>query len=260
MKHTIQAASELAVSSTAATVDLVDPAEEARAREISFLRTGAVCAVVGTAGYFVAFLLHGDLPDQTTRSVLEFIAGRPWAFHHLAIVACFLLWLAALSGLAHSLRGGFAWVLGRLGVGSALLGAAVLLWHYNIDGPALEVVADAWAGSTGAEQALHLERGTILLLATSAMFPLYVAMLLGLPFVLLGAAMVVSRTYPSWPGWLALAAGTLSLAVGTTNFAGLDLLPINLFVVTVLLLDVWMIVTARLLWRRAASLARGGGR
>ena len=230
------------------------------AREIAFLRVGAGCAVVGTAGYFAAFLLHGDLPDQTTESLLQFIAERPWALHHLIIVGCFLLWIGALTALAESLVGSGAWVLGRLGRTSAVLGATVLLWHYNIDGPALEQIADAWAGSSGAEQALHLERGTILALATSAMFPLYVALLLGLPFLLFGVAMVLSRNYPSWAGWLAAAAGTLAFIVGGTNFAGFELLPMNIFVITVLLLDVWMLVAARLMWRRAASLAGASGR
>jgi hypothetical protein len=229
---------------------------ELRAREVSSLKIGAGCAVVGTAGYIVAFVLHGDLPDETTESVLQFIAPRPWAFHHLAIIACLLLWLAALTGLATSLTGGTAWVLGRLGQASALLGTTVLLWHYNIDGPALEEVADAWAASSGAEQATELERGTVLLLATSGMFPLYVALLLGLPFVLFGMAVVLSTTYPSWLGWVAVAAGALALLVGTTNFAGTDMLPMGLFVIAVLVLDFWMLATARLMWRRATHLER----
>ena len=231
-----------------------DLVREGQARRIAFLRVGAVCAIVGTIGYLVAFLLHGDLPDQTTESLLTFIAERPWAFHHLVISLCFLLWLAGLSGLAYSLTPGTAWVLGRLGQGSALLGMAVLLWHYNIDGPALEQVADAWAASDGAEKATHLERGTILATATSAMFPLYVALLLGLPFVLFGLAVVYSDDYPSWLGWIATAAGALAFAVGATNFAGFDALPMNLFVASVLVLDIWMIAIGRLMWRRAATL------
>lgn len=226
---------------------------EAEARRVAFLRGGAVCAVIGTLGYIVAFLLHGDLPDQTTESVLSFIANRPWALHHLGIVVCFLLWVAALAGLAYSLSGGAAWVLGRLGQLAALLGMVVLLWHYNIDGPALETVADAWVASDGAEQAMHLERGAILILATTGMFPLYVALLLGLPFLLFGVAFVLSTNYPSWLGWIAAVAGALAFAVGATNFAGLDWLPMNLFVLTVLILDVWMIAIARLMWQRASS-------
>lgn len=226
---------------------------EVRARREVFLRVGAVSAIVGTAGYLVAFLLHGDLPDQTTESLLTFIAQRPWALHHLVITGCFLLWTVALAGLAYSLTGSMAWVLGRLGLGSAMLGMTVLLWHYNIDGPALEQVADAWVAAEGVEKATYLERGTILTTATSAMFPLYVALLLGLPFLLFGLAVVFSGDYPAWLGWVGTTAGALAFVVGTTNFAGFDLLAINLFVISVFVLDFWMIAMGRLMWRRAAS-------
>ncbi|WP_046471442.1 hypothetical protein [Allosalinactinospora lopnorensis] len=225
---------------------------DALQRRATYLRVGAGCALVGTLGYLVAFLLHGDLPDETMESMLTHIAGRPWALHHFLIVCCFLLWLAALSGLAHSLTRAGAWVLGRLGLGAALLGMAVLLWHYNIDGPALESVADAWIDAEGAEQVALLERGTTLAQATDAMFPLYVTLLLGLPFVLFGLALVLDKEYPSWLGWLAVAAGGLAFTVGAGNFAGFALLPIELFVLTVFLLDIWMLAVARLMWRNGS--------
>ena len=231
-----------------------DLAREVDDKRATFLRAGAICALVGTVGYVLAFVLHGDLPDQTTESLLSFIAGRPWALHHLLINLCFLLWIAGLSGLAYSFTSPGAWVLGRLGQVSALLGMAVLLWHYNIDGPALETVADAWVSAEGAEKAALLERGTVLTLATSAMFPLYVALLLGLPFILFGLAVVTSPDYPSWLGWIGAAAGGLAFVVGTTNFAGFDALPMTLFVITVLLLDVWMLAIARLMWRHGSRL------
>lgn len=223
-----------------------------RERRATYLRAGAACALVGTLGYIVAFVLHGDLPDQTTQSLLTFIADRPWALHHLLIELCFLLWLAALSALAYSFASATSWVLGRLGQMIAVLGMAVLLWHYNIDGPALENIADAWTQAQGAEKTMLLERGAILTEATSAMFPLYVALLLGLPFVLFGLAVVASDDYPSWVGWIGAAAGTMAFIVGSSNFAGFDLLPMNLFVLPVLFLDLWMLIVGWLMWRRAA--------
>jgi hypothetical protein len=159
-----------------------------------------------------------------------------------------------LSALAYSLTQSTAWVLARLGLGTAMLGMAVLLWHYNIDGPALEQVADAWVASEGAEKATYLERGTTLATATNAMFPLYVALLLGLPFVLFGLAVVLSGEYPSWLGWTGTIAGGLAFVVGTTSFAGADVLPMNLFVLSVFVLDFWMVAMGRLMWRRAAYL------
>lgn len=231
-----------------------DIAQEIHDRRATFLRAGAVCALVGTLGYVLAFVLHGDLPDQTTQSLLTFIANRPWALHHLLINFCFLLWIAALMGLAYSFTDAPAWVLGRLGQTAALLGMAVLLWHYNIDGPALEATADAWVAAEGADKAIELERGTVLTLATAGMFPLYVALLLGLTFMLFGLAVAISKDYPSWLGWVGAAAGGLAFVVGATNFAGFDLLPMNLFVISVLLLDLWMLAIGRLMWRQGSRL------
>ncbi|HEX2175425.1 MAG TPA: hypothetical protein VHG70_05905 [Nocardioidaceae bacterium] len=233
-------------------VDTVETSPDAvHQRLVAFLHVGAVCAVVGSVGYVVALLLHGDLPDQTTRSVLAFIAGRAWAFHHLLIVFCLMLWVAALGALAHALVDSLSWVLGRLGTGAAVLGLAVLLWHYNIDGPALEQVADAWAGAEGTARAVELERGAVLLAATSGMFPLYVALLLGLPFVLFGVAVAGDRQFPTWLGWAGAGAGGLALAVGATNFAGTGVLPMQLFVVSALVLSLWMFALGLWMWRRA---------
>lgn len=227
-----------------------------QSRRVALLRIGAISGLVGAIGYLLAFLLHGNLPDETTESVLRFMSTRPWAAHHLAMILCFMLWLAALIALANSLNAGASWALGRLGQTSAIIGLVVLIWHYNIDGPALEQVADAWAASDGDQRALHLERGTILLQATTNMFPLYVALWLGLPFILFGLAMVHSADYPSWLGWVGASAGTLSFVVGLTNFAGLELLPRELFVVSVFALVGWMLGLARRMWAQVRALKR----
>lgn len=219
----------------------------------ALLRIGAVCAIVGTPGYLVLFLSHGDLPDETTESALAWIAEKPLSALHLGIILCFLLWVGALIALASSLVGGTSWALGQLGSAAAIVGLTLLAVHYRIDGPALEEVADAWAGATGAERARLLDRGELVLLMTGGGFPLYVALLLGLPFLLFGLAVVFSSNYPSWLGWLGTVAGALAFLVGTINFVGVDFPPIQLFVLSVFLLDVWMIAVGVLMWRRVAS-------
>lgn len=230
--------------------------QERRNRMRLMLRSGGVCAIAGTIGYLVLFLLHGDLPDQTTESTLSWVAQRPLSALHLGIVLSLLLWVWALVALASSLVTGAAWMLSRLGQVTAIIGLTLLAVHYRIDGPALEEVADAWTRASGAEKERLLDQGELVLLMTGRGFPLYVSLLLGLPFVLFGLAVVFSRTYPVWIGWLGAVAGAGSFIVGTANFAGLDALPIELFVLFVFLLDIWMLVMGTLLWRRATSLTR----
>lgn len=223
----------------------------------ALLRIGAVCAIIGTLGYLALFLSHGDLPDETAESALAWVAEKPLSVLHLGIILCFLLWVGALIALASSLVEGTSWALGQLGSAGAVVGATLLAVHYRIDGPALEQVADAWAGAAGAERERLLDRGDLVILMTGGGFPLYVALLLGLPFILFGMAVILSSTYPSWLGWLGAAAGAVAFVVGTTNFVGLEFPPIQLFVLSVFLLDVWMVAMGVLMWRRATSGIRG---
>jgi hypothetical protein len=222
-------------------------------RHNALLRIGAVCAITGTLGYLALFLLHGDLPDQTAESALSWVAQRPFSLLHLGIILCSLLWVGAFIALASSLVDASSWALGRLGSASAVIGATLLAVHYRIDGPALEEVADAWVVATGAERERLLERGELVLLMTGGGFPLYVAVLLGLPFLLFGLAVVLDSNYPSWLGWLGAIAGAGAFVVGTVNFAGFEFLPIQLFVPFLFLVDLWMLVMGALMWRRTAS-------
>lgn len=219
----------------------------------ALLRSGAVCAITGTLCYLALFLSHGDLPAETAESALAWVAEKPLSALHMGIILCSLLWVGALIALASSLVEGTPWALGQLGSVGAVIGATLLAVHYRIDGPALEEVADAWARSDGAAREQLLERGDLVLLMTGGGFPLYVALLLGLPFLLFGLAMILSSTYPSWLGWLGAVAGAAAFLVGTAAFAGLEFPPIHLFVASVFLLDVWMLVVGVLMWRRAAS-------
>lgn len=225
-------------------------------RRSALFRIGAVCAIAGTIGYLALFLLHGDLPDETPESALSWVADRPFSLLHMGIILCSLLWVGALIALAESLVGATSWALGRLGSAAAVVGATLLAVHYRIDGPALEQVADAWAAARGARRDELLEQGELVLLMTGGGFPLYVALLLGLPFLLFGLAVIFSDNYPSWLGWLGAVAGAGAFVVGTANFAGLEFPPIELFVVFVFLVDIWMLVIGMLMWRSRATWGR----
>ncbi|MGD9531622.1 MAG: hypothetical protein AB7V44_33170, partial [Pseudonocardia sp.] len=81
--------------------------------------------------------------------------------------------------------------------------------------------------------------------------PLYVALLLGLPFALFGIAVAVSSEYPSILGWLGAVVGVVGFCTGAANFALLALIPIQLFVPVVFLLDLWMLTMGVLMWKRS---------
>jgi hypothetical protein len=81
---------------------------------------------------------------------------------------------------------------------------------------------DAWAAASGAEEASRFaDAETVRWIEWGLQS--YFRVLLGVAFLLLGAAAVVSRLVPSWLGVLLVVGGLLSLAVGiSVGYAGLE--------------------------------------
>ena len=219
------------------------------------LKFGGALAVMGSLGYFVALLLHGDLPDQTTEIALEHIAGRPeWRVLKLALIASVLCWIGAFTALVQSLPQGLSILLGRWAVSIAIVGVAIVVVEYAIIGHALKDVADAWLVASGTDTEVNLRMAEVMLAITGGLFHSFVAWMLGLPYVLLGAAIVLGSGYPRWLGWVAVVAGTGALLAGTTRFLGIGLVPYPLlyggFVIP---LSIWLAALGGLMWRRART-------
>jgi uncharacterized protein DUF4386 len=80
-----------------------------------------------------------------------------------------------------------------------------------VDGVTLKQAVDAWAAASGPEQATrYADAETVRW--TEWGLQSYFRVLLGVAFLLLGAAAVVSRLVPTWLGVLLVVAGLLSLA------------------------------------------------
>lgn len=230
-------------------------ANEARTLDRQVLKFGSVLAIIGGLGYFVTLLLHGDLPDQTTEIALEHIAGRPeWRALKLALIASVLCWIGAFTVLARSLPQGLSNLLGRWAVSISIVGVAIVVVEYAIIGHALKDVADAWREASGTDAEVKLRMAEIMLAITGGLFHNFVAWMLGLPYVLLGAAVVLGRCYPRWLGWVAVVAGSGALLAGTTRFLGFGLVPYPLlyggFVIP---LSLWLAAMGVLMWRRART-------
>lgn len=216
------------------------------------LKLGAVLAVAGGLGYFVTLLFHGDLPDQTTEIALEHIAGRPeWRWLKLFLIVSVLCWTGAFSALARSFSGGISSLLGRWAVSVATIGVAIVAVEYAIIGHALKDVADAWMVLPMAEAEALLHKAEIMLAVSGGLFHSFIAWMIGLPFLLLGAAIALGSRYPRWPGWIAIIAGAGALMAGTTRFLGIELVPYPLlyggFVIP---LCFWLAGMGILMWRR----------
>ncbi len=228
-------------------------ANEAVEMERRTLQFGGALAVIGGLGYFFTLLLHGDLPDQSTEIALEHIAGRPeWRALKLALIASIFCWIGAFTILVRSFPRSLSNLIGRWAVSISTIGAAIVVVEYAIIGHALKEVADTWAMAPTTDQEAILPMADVMLAITGGLFHSFVAWMLGLPYILLGVAIVLGRAYPRWLGWIAVVAGSGALLAGTTRFLGIGLVPYPLlyggFVIP---LCIWLTAMGALMWRSA---------
>ncbi|MGH8071556.1 MAG: hypothetical protein ACRERE_41255 [Candidatus Entotheonellia bacterium] len=126
--------------------------------------------------------------------------------------------------------------------------------EYAIIGHAFREVADAWLAATVTDREVHLRMAEVTLAITGGLFHSFVAWMLGLPYVLLGAAVVLGSSYPRWLGWVAVVAGSGALLAGTARFLGIGLVPYPLlYGGCVIPLSIWLAAMGVLMWRRTRT-------
>lgn len=184
-------------------------------------RIGGSAAVVGSVLGLVGNLVHPDTPgpsdpERTARVVAE---SATWIPLHVMLIVSFLLMLFGLLAVQESLTGAAAGALARLGMSAALVGSTVGVVILTADGIASKPLAQAWlsapvelrAGALGSfrtEEAINF----------ALLSPLNIVFA-GFTFVLFGLATVVSRAYPRWLGWAAVAGGLGGAVSGVVQAA-----------------------------------------
>lgn len=216
------------------------------------LKFGGALALIGGIGYTVTLLMHGDLPDQTTETALEHIAGRPeWRWLKLALIASLMCWIGAFTTLSLSFSRGVSTLLSRWAVSVATVGVATVVVEYAIIGHALKDVADNWRAVATSEREVSLRLAQGMLLISGGLFHSFVAWLMGLPFFLFGLSIIFGEGYPRWLGWIAVVASAGAFLAGTTRFLGIELVPFPLlyggFIIP---LSIWLAVMGVFMWRR----------
>lgn len=216
------------------------------------LKLGALLLIVGSLGVFGFRIAHGDLPTETGEAALSYVAAHPiYPFVHLGDWLSVLVWTGGLIALSGSLSRPEAMVLGRLGAASVLVGAAVHIAEFSIDGYALPTLAGAWAVAAPSERA-GLEAGARLALvalggpSTSALVILW-----GTTLPLYGLA-VRQEGYPSWLGWAGVVVGVIIFALGVVQFVR----PNVVFDGTIfygggtIVSQLWTLILGLAMWRR----------
>ena len=214
-----------------------------------------VCLIVGAAVFATVRLLHGDTPAAHAEAALNFVASRPaYAAVHLSAVLAAFVALSGLIPFAHSLTSTSAWLLGRLGVASFMMGLAVFAVESTSEGLALPELGAAAQSAAPGDQAELVRTAHAVAAATHGPSLVGMALLFGLPLMLLGLAMV-QNGYPLWLGWSGTVIGTVTLL----SAAGLFLVP-TLFPGAVLygvlgsmIAQSWLLATGVVVLRRSTG-------
>ena len=168
--------------------------------ERTILRIGAVCAILGAVVSVAAGMGFGNLTNEYgTEQVLRTIAARPrwyWPTVHLGFIVGAFLWVGAFVALAVSLKSSVSWALGWLGAATVIVGAAIHVADSSISGFGLNALAGAWASAPAPEQSNLLRVGDTLLYLLNGTWRSVHSYFHGVPFILSGAAVALSRRYP----------------------------------------------------------------
>jgi len=174
-----------------------------------FLRVGALSAFAGFVLQFVASSEHPGhaAPNESAAVFQEYAVSSNWTTVHLGQFAGGLLVALALVFIARSLpRRGIAGAFALIGGTAAVIWAAIFAVQMAVDGFALKATIDAWVSAPPADRSaafLVAEGIRAIEMGLSSLFHV----MNGTALLMLGLAVALGRTYPSWLGWFGTAAG-----------------------------------------------------
>ena len=216
------------------------------------LRVGAITAVVGTVFQVAAGTSQSVQLGATTEVALSTLGEQPdwmWPVIYMAFIFGALLWMAALVALATTLTDGVAWALARLAVVTAIVGVTLHAVDGTLNAVVLEGLARAWAAAPSGERAALVQDGDLVRRMLDGTWASVITLYHGLPFLLAGLAVALSRRYPAWLGWIGVIGGAGSLLIGIAMLLGVKT---QLAVPFAVVLSFFMVVLGWLLWEQAS--------
>ena len=185
------------------------------------LKSGGICLIAGSVVFAIFRILHGDTPAADAAAALNFVRNRPiYAAVHVFAVLAGLVSLIGLLALARSLTRSGSWLFGQAAVISATVGLAIFGVESTSEGLALPELTREASIADPSQQAELIRTARAVAAATHGPSLVAMALLIGLPLLLLGIAIVLDE-YSSWLGWVGIVIG------GITSVAavGLFLMP-----------------------------------
>lgn len=214
------------------------------APEVGLYRITAAAGLAAGALGLVGNALHPRFSDPgDTVALLDKISTfGAWRLVHLAIVASVALGVVALVGVTRSIAAPAAAGWARVALACGLVGGAVMVAAFAIDGFAFAGIAEQWAGA-GDERAALLRQADTLGYVEGALVGVALLGLLGATQTLYGIALWASTEYPRWTGAAAVAGGVVGLVSGAWAWTSGGLTAGNtmLFTISAALFAVWVV-------------------
>lgn len=220
------------------------------------LRSGAAYLIAGSVLVMVFRTLHGDLPTDTGEAALSYVVAHPlYPLVHLGDILGFFGYTGGLVALSASLTIGDARAIGRLGMVSVLLGAAIHIVDFSADGFSLPMLANVWAVAPASDR-VSLELGARVALVIIG-GPSVIALLFawGSTLALYGLA-IRQEGYSRWLGWTGIVLGAMIFVLGLIFFLKPNIFPGFLFYgLGGLAAHLWTIFLGVAMWRRGGAVA-----
>jgi hypothetical protein len=191
-------------------------------RKRALTLSGALLLVGFVVNGIQRMLLHPTGAEDDHREIFtEYADSDVWEATHLIE---FVLVLVALAGLLVLCRA--LWPetpnLALLAGGAIVAAGGTWTALQGVDGVTLKQAVDAWIDASGAEGMSRFADAEAVRWIEWGLQSCF-RVVLGVGFLLLGAAIVVSRLVPTWLGVVLAVAGALSVAVGVSvAYAGLE--------------------------------------
>jgi hypothetical protein len=179
------------------------------------IRIGGWAAIVGSLLGMAGNLLHPATPVDDPLGTAEVIASSAsWVPLHLAIILGIFLMAAGLYALYLSIGDSLARALARFGMIAAVAGVTIGMLLVIMDGVAARQLAAEWAAAPPDEAATALRILAANETVNFSLASLFNFVFAGATFILFGLAVALDDPHPRWLGWIAVAAGVLSIGAG----------------------------------------------
>lgn len=211
----------------------------------SLIRIGAGFGLAGAALGVLVNLLHPRTPDEGALAQFELIADSSiWNLDHYGALLAIFFFVGGFFALERYTDDtpGFAWA--RLGLFSAVAGAAVGATLVAVDGYALKAMADHWDSLGRPTEGPAYEAMFVAREIGTGLFNVFTGTAIGFAPILGGIATLKSGRFNGWIGVFGIVGGIIGVGVDLYQVtAGLTVFSSNVaFTAAALIVTVWGVV------------------